>query len=179
MELKQELEKAAERLRNDLSTLRAGRASAALIESLEVESYGAKMPLKALGSISSPGPRMLVIQPWDKNMVQPIEKAIRNSSLGFAPAVDRDVIRISIPPLTEERRKEMLKFLGRHAEDARIRVRQIREEAFKEIDRKEKSGEMSEDEKFRQKSDAQKIIDDANKRIEEITAAKEKEITTV
>lgn len=179
MELKHKLGKVVEQLRGELAGLRTGRASVALIENLEVDSYGTKVPLKALGSISSPEPRTLIIQPWDKNSIQPIEKAIRNSSLGLAPAVDKDVIRITIPALTEERRKEMLKLLGRHAEDMRIQVRQIREEALKEVDRREKAGEISEDEKFRQKGEAQKVIDEANKRIEEIAAAKEKEIMTI
>lgn len=177
--LKSNLEKIVEKLKHESAALRTGRASAALVEDLEVDYYGAKTPLKALAAISSPEPRALVIQPWDKNAVQPIEKAIRDSSLGFSPVVDKEIIRLSIPPLTEERRKEILKVLGRHVEDARIRVRKERETALREIDRREKSKEISEDEKFRQKGEVQKAVDEANKKIEEIAAAKEKEITVI
>ena len=158
--------------------LRTGRATPALVEDLEVDYYGAKTPLKAVASISSPEPRQLVIQPWDKNAIQPIEKAIQSSSLGLNPVTDRDTIRLSIPSLTEERRKELLKVLGRHLEDARIAVRREREEALKEIDRAEKAKEISEDEKFRKKQEAQKVVDDFNKKIDEIGSAKEKEIMT-
>ena len=177
-ELKQKLEKILEHVKREVVGLRTGRATPALVEDLEVDYYGAKTPLKAVASISSPEPRQLVIQPWDKNAIQPIEKAIQSSSLGLNPVTDRDTIRLSIPSLTEERRKELLKVLGRHLEDARIAVRREREEALKEIDRAEKAKEISEDEKFRKKQEAQKVVDDFNKKIDEIGSAKEKEIMT-
>lgn len=178
-ELRQKLDKVLEHLRSEVSSLRTGRASPALVENLEVDYYGAKTPLKAVASISSPGPRELLIQPWDKSMIQAIEKAIQSSSLGFNPVTDRDAIRLSVPPLTEERRKELAKLLGRHLEDARIQIRREREEVLKEVDHKEKAKEISEDEKFRQKSEVQKIVDEANKKIEETGLAKEKEILSV
>jgi len=159
--------------------LRTGRATPALVEDLEVDYYGAKTPLKAMAAISSPEPKQLVIQPWDKNAVQPIEKAIQSSSLGLNPVTDRDVIRLSIPSLTEERRKELTKLLGKHLEEARIQVRREREDALKEIERREKAKEISEDEKFRQKSEVQKQVDEINKKIEGMGSAKEKEIMTV
>lgn len=177
--LRQKLNKIVEHLKMEIGGLRTGRATPALIEDLEIDYYGAKTPLKAVASISSPEPKSLVIQPWDKNAIQPIEKAIQSSSLGLNPIADRDVIRLSIPPLTEERRRELTKLLGRHAEDAKISVRREREEVVKEIDHKEKAKEISEDEKFRQKNETQKIIDEANKKIESIASAKEKEIMTV
>lgn len=179
MELKAKLEKIIEHFKNEIAGLRTGRATPALVEDLEVDYYGSKTPLKAIASISAPEPRQLVIQPWDKNAVQPIEKAIQSSSLGLNPVVDRDSIRLSIPSLTEERRKEMVKMLGRHTEDSRINVRKEREDVLREIDRREKAKEISEDQKFRERNEVQKYVDEANKKIEEIAGAKEKEIMTV
>ncbi len=176
---RQKLEKIFERLKGEVASLRTGRATPALVEDLEVDYYGTKTPLKAVASISSPEPRTLVIQPWDKGAVQAIEKAIQSSSLGLNPVTDRDAIRVSIPQLTEERRKELLKLLGRHLEDTRIQVRREREEMLREIDRKEKEKAISEDEKFRQKGEIQKIVDEINKKIEEIGATKEREIMII
>lgn len=178
-DFKQKLDKIVEHLKFEIASLRTGRATPALVEGLEVDYYGSKTPLKAIASISSPEARQLVIQPWDKGAIQAIEKAIQSSNLGLNPVTDRDAIRLSIPPLTEERRKELLKILGRHLEDTRIQVRREREEVLREVDRQEKAKEISENEKFRQKNEMQKIADEVNKKIEEIGSAKEKEITTV
>ena len=178
-DFKVKLEKIIERLKQEVSSLRTGRATPALVEDLEVDYYGVKTPLKAIASISSPEPRTLEIKPWDKNAIQPIEKAIQGSSLGLNPVTDRDAIRLSIPSLTEERRKELLKLLGKHLEEARIQVRRERDEVLKEIERREKAKGISEDEKFRQKNEAQKVIDDVNKKIEDTGLLKETEITTV
>lgn len=178
-DFKQKLDKIIERLKTEIALLRTGRATPALVEELDVDYYGAKTPLKAIASITSPDPRSLVIQPWDKNAIQPIERAIQASSLGLNPVTDRDTIRLSIPSLTEERRKELTKLLGRHLEDARIHVRREREEMLKAIDRSEKLKEISEDEKFRQKNEVQKLVDGTNKKIEEIGSQKEREIMTV
>ncbi|MBU6414819.1 ribosome recycling factor [Patescibacteria group bacterium] len=177
--LKPNLDKVLEHLKSESAGLRTGRASPALVEDLEVEYYGAKTSLKAIASIASPEPRQIVIQPWDKNALGPIQKAIQMSPLGINPIADKDMIRLVIPPLTEERRKELIKLLGRHLEDARIQVRREREDALKTVDALEKAKEISEDEKFRRKSEVQKIVDDANKKIEELGSAKEKEIMTV
>lgn len=177
--LKLKLEKIIERLKGEIAGLRTGRATPALVEDLEVDYYGAITPLKALAAISSPEPRTLVVQPWDKGAVQAIEKAIQSSTLGINPISDREVIRLTIPSLTEERRKEMAKNLNRHLEDSKIHVRREREDALREVDRKEKAKEISEDEKFRKKNEIQKIVDEANKKIEEAGKAKEKEIMTV
>ena len=178
-DFKPKLDKIIERLKNEIASLRTGRATPALVEDLEVDYYGSKTPLKAIAAISSSSARELVIQPWDKGAIQAIEHAIQSSSLGLNPVTDRDAIRLSIPPLTEERRKELLKILGRHLEDARIHVRRDREEALREVDRKEKAKEISENEKFMQKNETQKIVDEINKKIEEIGRAKEKEVMTV
>lgn len=176
---KQKSDKILERLKSEISGIRTGRATPALVEDLEVDYYGTKTPLHALASISAPEPRQLVIQPWDKNAIQPIEKAIQGSSLGLNPVTDRESIRLSVPSLTEERRKEFVRALGRHIEDARIQVRREREGTLREVDALEKAKEISENEKFRQKNEIQKIVDEINKKIGEMGAAKEKEIMNV
>lgn len=178
-ELKEKLEKIVAHLKEEIAPLRTGRATPALVEELTVEYYGTKTPLKAVAAISCPSPRELLIQPWDKNAIQPIESAIQNSSLGLAPITDRDAIRLSIPQLNEERRKELVKLLHRHAEDARIQVRREREDAIHDVDRKEKAKEISEDDRFRKRNEIQKAVDEANKKIEDASGAKEKEIMTV
>ncbi|MBI4225035.1 MAG: ribosome recycling factor [Candidatus Sungbacteria bacterium] len=178
-ELKQKLDRVLEGLREEVAGLRTGRVTSALVEDLEVDYYGTKTPLKAIAAISTMEPRSLLIQPWDKGSVQAIEKAIQSSTLGLAPITDRDAIRLSVPALTEERRKELAKVLGKFVEEARIRVRHIRDEALREIDGREKQKEISEDEKFRQRAEAQKTIDEMNKKIEDMAEAKENEIMSV
>lgn len=177
--LKQKLDKILERLKNEAVSLRTGRATPALVEDLEVDYYGSKTPLKAIASISAPEPRQILISPWDKNAIQPIERAIQLSSLGLNPIADKDTIRLAIPSLTEERRKELVKLLGKYLEEAKIAVRREREEVLKEVNKEEKEKKISEDEEFRQKQEIQKIIDETNKKIEEIGANKEKEIMSV
>ncbi len=178
-DLKQLSEKVLQHLKQEIGSLRTGRATPALVEEILVDYYGAKTPLKAVASISAPDARQLLIQPWDKTALPAIEQAIANSSLGLAPISDRDAIRLSLPPLTQERRGELVKLLHRHAEDARIRVRQAREEAIRDVDRRQKAGEISQDDRFRQKNEVQKIIDDSNQKIADLSGAKEKEILTV
>lgn len=178
-QLKEKLDGVIVQLRTEIAGLRTGRASPALVEDIEVEYYGTKTPMKAVASVSCPEPRTVVIAPWDKGAMPAIEKAIQSSSLGLNPIAERDVIRLTIPSLTEERRKEMTKLLGRHIEDARIEVRKTRDEALKSLETREKQKEIGEDEKFRLKNEAQKLIDEANKKIEDIASAKEKEIMTV
>lgn len=178
-DLKQKGAQIIEHLKSELSSLRTGRASSALIEDLEVDYYGTKTPLKAIAAIGNPDPRTLTIQPWDKNAMQPIEKAIQVSPLGLNPIADRDMIRLSIPPLTEERRKDLVKLLGRFVEDARITVRKEREDSLRAIDVQFKSKEISEDARFRFRNDIQKQVDELNKKIEDIALAKEKEIMAV
>ena len=178
-DLKQKGSSIIEHLMSEISSLRTGRATPALIENLEVDYYGTKTPLKAIAAISNPEPRMLTIQPWDKGAMQQIEKAIQMSPLGINPVADRDMIRLSIPPLTEERRKELTKLLGRFIEDARIKVRKEREDELRAVDIRFKHKEISEDERFRYRSDIQKQVDEINKKIEDIGMAKEKEIMAV
>ncbi|KKS37455.1 MAG: Ribosome-recycling factor [Parcubacteria group bacterium GW2011_GWA2_42_14] len=174
--LKEKLNKIIEHFKSEIAVLRTGRATPALVENLPVDYYGTKTPLKALASISTPDPRQILIQPWDKGALQPIEKAIQVSQLGLNPAVDGVYIRLNLPQLTEERRKDLIKLLGQKAEETKISVRKTREEALREVDEQEKKKEISEDEKFRKKSEAQKTVDEINKKIEEIVNGKEKEI---
>ncbi len=179
MDIEKKLQHIFEALARELSGLRTARATPALVENLEVEYYGSKMALKTTASIASSGPRELVIKPWDKTLVPAIEQAIQRSGLGMNPVTDRDAIRLSIPPLTEERRRELAKILGKRLEEARIKVRQVREDALRHFDRREKAKEISEDEKFRGRNELQKTVDEINKKIGEVAAAKEKEILSV
>ena len=178
-DLKQKLDRILVGLRGEVLGIRTGRATPALVEDLEVDYYGTKTPLKAIAAISTIEPRSLLIQPWDKQAVQAIERAIQSSSLGLAPITDREVIRLSMPALTEERRRDLVKTLGKFVEEARIKVRQTREEAMREIEARQKQKEISEDEKFRERGEAQKVIDEVNRTIEELASAKENEIMTV
>jgi len=176
---KTEMDGAIEHLSQEMGKIRTGRANPALIENLMVEYYGNKTPLKQVASINAPEARLLVIQPWDKDSLVNIESAIRESDMGFNPSNDGQVIRINIPQLTEERRKELVKALNQRSEEAKISIRNIREEVWKEIQEEEKAGKMSEDDKFLGKDYLQKIVDEYNKKVEEIREKKEKEILTI
>jgi ribosome recycling factor len=176
---KSDFEGAIEHLNEEIGKIRTGRANPALVESLIVDYYGTKTPLKQIASINAPEARLLVIQPWDKGALVYIESALRESDMGFNPNNDGQVIRINIPALTEERRKELVKVLNQRAEDGKISVRSIREEAWKELQEAEKEGKMSEDDKFSGKDYLQKIVDEFNAKIEEIREKKEKEIMTI
>lgn len=165
--------------RGEIVSLRTGRASPALLEDLEVEYYGAKTPLKHIASISTPDARSLVIQPWDKGALEAIGKAIETSSLNLAPIADGDHIRLSLPQMTQERRKDLLKILGAKAEEARVRSRRARDEAWKDVQQSEKDKTISEDEKFRAKDELQKKMDGFNTELENVRGKKEKEIMEV
>ncbi|MFY9462283.1 MAG: ribosome recycling factor [Candidatus Sungiibacteriota bacterium] len=174
--LKARLEKIASQAKAEVSTLRTGRITSVLVEDIEVDYYGTKTPLKALASFSSPEPRQIVIQPFDKNAVEAIQKAILASPLGLNPIAEREVLRIIVPPLTEERKQELVKVLKKKVEEAHIQLRQARDEAMKETSAKEKAKEISEDERFRMKSEVEKIVDEGKKKLEELFLAKEREI---
>ncbi len=176
---KSEFEKVIESLRGELAKLRTSRANPAMVEDLRADYYGTPTPIKQLGSISVPEPRQLLITVWDKNGLAPIEKAVRESGLGFNPVNEGDKIRISLPELTEERRKELVKVANRVAEEARVKTRTLREQFWKEIKKQEENGVISEDERFRQQQELQKLVDEYNKRIKELAEAKEKEIMTI
>lgn len=174
-----EFEKAVEHLKSEAAKVRTGRATPALVENVMVNYYGTKTPLKQIASISAPEPRSLVIQPWDRGALAAIEGAIRESELNLNPMNDGILVRINIPMLTEDRRKEMVKILNQKAEEGRIALRSIREDAWKEIQKIEAEGGMSEDDKFKGKEKLQEIIDEYNRKIEEVRVSKEKEIMTV
>ena len=176
---KANFEKSLEYLKEELGKLRTGRASAGLVDSLTVDYYGAKSPLKQVASISVPEARMIVITPWSRDNLVNIEKAVRESQLNLNPINDGQVIRINIPPLNEERRKELVKILNQKTEESRVTIRKIREEIWDEIQDLEKEGKIGEDDKFSGKDKLQKIIDEHNSKIEEIRKKKEEEIMTV
>lgn len=174
-----QMEKALEFFQEELGKLRTGRASAALVENISVDYYGAKSPLKQIASITVPEARTIAITPWDRDSLVNIEKAIRDSQLNLNPMNDGQLIRINIPELNEERRKELVKLLNQNAENARIAVRKVRESVWEEIQENEKSGKISEDDKFSGKDKLQKLVDEYNAKIEEMREKKEKEIMTV
>ena len=177
--IKPSLAGSLEHLKGEIAGLRTGRATPALVENLEVEYYGAKQPLKALAAISVPEPRQIMIAPWDKGAMEPIQKAIQQSNLGMNPIADQNGIRLTLPLLTEERRKDLLKLLGQKLEEGKISIRKIREEAMRELDRVEKDRTISKDEHFRGKAEIQKLIDETSKKIDELSERKEREIVTV
>lgn len=174
-----QFEKAIEFLKEELGKLRTGRANASMVENLQVDYYGAKSVLKQMASITIPEPRTIAIAPWDRDSLVNIEKAIRDSQLNLNPINDGLLIRINIPALNEERRKELVKVLNQSAENARITVRKIRESLWEEIQETEKAGKISEDDKFSGKEKLQKAVDGYNAKIEEIREKKETEIMTV
>ena len=175
-DLNRRMHGALEALRHDLAGLRTGRASTALVDGIHVEVYGSNMPLNQLATVSTPEPRLLSVQVWDRSNVQPVEKAIRNAGLGINPIVDGQVIRLPIPELTEERRKELAKLVGQYAEKARIAVRNVRRDGMDHLKQDERKHDISEDERKRLEHDVQKLTDDTIKEIDEAAATKEKEI---
>jgi len=177
--LKPHLDKTIEYLKNELAGLQIGRATPGLLENLEVEVYGQIMPLKQLASIQTPEPRMILVRPWDKAIISQIEKAIGKSRLGLTPSVDDDSIRLKIPALSEDRRKELVKIVHEKAEESRISIRRQREESWRQIQVLEQQKEIREDDKFRAKNELQKAIDEYNDKIDELKKRKEDEIMKV
>jgi len=166
-------------LKKDLASLRAGRATPALLDKIQADYYGVLTPVNQMANISVPEPRLLVIQPWDKSTIPAIEKAILKSDLGLNPSNDGNVIRIAIPQLTEERRKELVKVVKKKAEDARVAVRNVRRDTNDMVKQLEKEHEISEDDSKRGLDEVQKVTDKFVKRIDEILDLKEKEILEV
>jgi ribosome recycling factor len=170
---------AIEHFKGEIEKFRTGRATPALVDYLVVDYYGTKTPLKQIASINVPEPRSLMIQPWDRGALSAIETAIRLADIGLNPMNDGIIIRIALPPLTEERRKDLVKALNQKAEEARIAVRNIREDAWKEIQNLEKEGVIAEDDKFRAKEELQIVVEVNNKKIEEMRKKKETDMMTV
>jgi ribosome recycling factor len=176
---KDKMEKAVQAFGRELATIRAGRANASLLDKVTVDYYGAPTPLNQLASISVPEARLLVIQPYDKSVINDIEKGILKSDLGLTPSNDGSVIRITIPPLTEERRRELAKLVKKYSEDAKVAVRNVRRDANDDLKKLEKNGDITEDELRGYIDDIQKITDDFVNKIDKITKEKEKEIMEV
>lgn len=175
-DLERRMAGSVESLKGDLSGLRTGRASVSLLDPVTVEVYGANMPLNQVATVSAPEPRMLSVQVWDKSNVGPVDKAIRSAGLGLNPIVDGQNIRLPIPDLTEERRKELAKLAGQYAEKARIAARNVRRDGMDSLKTDEKKGEISEDERKKLETEVQKLTDSTIADIDAAAASKEKEI---
>ena len=169
---------ALEALKHDLSGLRTGRANIALLDTIKVEVYGSAMPLNQVATVSVPEPRMLSVQVWDKGNIQPVEKAIRSAGLGLNPMTDGPNIRLPIPDLTEERRKDLAKLTGQFAEKARIAIRNVRRDGMDDLKADESKKEISEDDKKRLETEVQKLTDEMIAEADKLAEAKEQEILT-
>lgn len=178
-EAERKMKNVIESARRDFAAVRTGRANPALLDRIQVEYYGTMTPLNQLANVSAPEPRLLVIQPWDKNSLKNIEKAILKSELGLTPNSDGSVIRIAIPQLTEERRKELVRLVRREAEEKRVAIRNVRREANDTFKSLQKEGKLSEDESRRAQSEVQDLTDKYIARIDEMLEAKEAEIMEV
>ncbi len=177
--VEEKMNKRVEGFNSELKTIRAGRANAQVLDKVAIDYYGTMTPVAQVGSISSPEPRMLVIQPWDVSVLKEIEKAILKSEVGVTPQNDGKVIRLAFPPLTEERRKELVKTVKKYSEEAKVQVRNARRDAMDDYKAQKKNGEVTEDELKTIEKDIQALTDKYIKEIDEITAAKEKEILEV
>jgi len=173
----EELKSIVDKFENELREFRTGRAHASIVENAEVEAYGAKNSICHVASISVPDARTIIITPWDKSLLQSIEHAVGKTGTGLKPVVEKDHIRISMQPPTEERRIDLIKILGKKAEETRISVRRTRDEIWKQIQNDANSGSISEDQKYHQKEQMEKLIEKINKRISEVAEKKEAEIT--
>lgn len=176
---KSRMDKAVAALKEEFSTLRAGRASANLLDQVHVDAYGSSMPLNQCGSVSVPDPRSLSVSVWDRGLVVSVEKAIRSAGLGLNPVVEGQNLRIPIPPLTEERRKEMAKLAGKYAEQQKIAIRNVRRDGMDDLKKAEKDAVISQDEQKKLETEMQKITDEAVKRVDEALKTKEQEIMQV
>jgi len=178
-ETKERMEKAIDSTKHRFSTIRAGRANVAMLADVKVSQYGSEMPLNQVGNVSAPEARLLVIDPWDKTVIPAIEKAINLSKLGLTPNNDGKVIRLSIPELTAERRKEYAKMAKTEAEAGKIAIRSVRKDINNKLRDAEKDGDITQDELKAFETDVQKLTDDYIKTVEDLFKKKEKEITTV
>ncbi len=176
---KEGFEGVVEHLKQELASIRTGRASTGLVETLMVTAYGSAQELRNLASISTPDSRTIRIEPWDAGVVGDIEKALADSDIGIAPNVDGKIIRLSIPGMTEDSRKDLIKVVGKRLEDARISVRNVREDIRKEIEALEKAKEIREDERYQMQEDLDKIVSEYNEALDKLGKDKEEQISTV
>ena len=178
-DLQRRMNGAVDALSKEFMGLRTGRASVSLLDPVVVDVYGSKMPLNQIGTVNVPEPRMLCVQVWDASNVRAVDKAVRDAGLGLNPQIDGNLIRIPIPDLNEERRRELTKVAGKYAESARISVRNVRRDGMEALKKMEKDGEISEDEHKRLSEEVQKLTDETIKKIDQMLAEKEKDIITV
>lgn len=178
-EFERKMQKTLDVLSSDFGAVRAGRANAQVLDRITVEYYGVPTPLNQVGTVSSPDPRTLVIQPWDNTLLRAIEKAIQTSELGINPQNDGRVIRLAFPQLTEERRKDLTKQVKKYAEDSKVAIRNIRRDAVDYVKKAQKKGEMTEDEQKKAEKDIQELTDKYTKRADEMCAKKEKELMEI
>ena len=178
-DLQRRMDGAIEVLRKEFGGLRTGRASSSLLEPVTVPAYGSTVPLTQVASVNVPEPRMITVQVWDRNVVKAVDKAIRESGLGLNPQTEGQVIRVPIPELNQERRRELTRVAAKYAEDARVAVRKVRQHGMESLRRLEKDGEISQDEHRKLERDIQHLTDDHIKRVDETLAQKDKEILQV
>lgn len=176
---REQMEAAVDAMRREFASVRTGKATPALLDTVRVEAYGSKVPINQVATVNTPEPRLIVIQPWDKSVMPDIERAIQTADLGLNPSNDGNVIRVPIPPLSEERRKDMVRLLHKMAEEGKVSVRHARQEANKEIKQREHDHDISEDEARRQQDEVQRLTDEYVSRIDELMATKEAEILEV
>lgn len=178
-ELATAITKAHEALKRDLSKLRTGRANSGMLEGIRVDYYGQSTPISQMASVAVPEPRMITVKPWEKNQVQAIERAIRESDLGFNPQTDGDLIRIPIPPLSEERRKDLAKLAKRNGEDCKVAIRKARHDAIDMLSDLKNEGEIGEDEQDRAKKKVEEVVSGGVSTVDQLVAAREKDIMEV
>ncbi|MBX6362460.1 MAG: ribosome recycling factor [Gemmatimonadetes bacterium] len=176
---RQQMEKALDAVRREFAAVRTGKATPALLDTVRVEAYGSRMPINQVASVSAPEPRLIVVQPWDRSLLHAIEKAIQTSDLGLNPSNDGTVIRVPIPALTEERRKDMVRLLHKLAEEGRVAVRHARQEANKDIKHRLSEHEVSDDDARREMDEVQKLTDEYIHKIDQLLKAKEAEVMEV
>lgn len=178
-ETEQKMKKAVEVVRQEFVKIRTGKATTALLDGIKVDYYGSVMPLNQVATVSTPDIRLITVTPWDKSMIAPIEKAILTANLGLNPTNDGTVIKVPIPPLNEERRRDLVKLIKKFAEDGRIAIRNVRRDAIEHLKKSEKEEHFSEDERKRGEEEVQKLVDKYIKEIDTLVSIKEKEIMEV
>jgi ribosome recycling factor len=176
---KQHMDEVVEHVKQEMAGIRTGRANASLVDTILVQYYGSTMPLKQMASITVPEPTTIVIMPWDRQSIGDIEQAIRNSDLGLSPVNEGSQIRLVLPPLTEERRTQLIKLVHQKAEAGKVALRNVRKDIWEDVQKQVKSGELTEDDRYRYEEDLNKTIDHFNKEIETLINDKEKELKTI
>jgi len=178
-EIERRMKKTCESLMTQLATIRAGRANAAVLDQISVEYYGVPTPVQQLATVATPDPRSLLITPWDRGALKPLEKAILSSDLGINPQNDGKALRLVFPPLTEERRRDLVKQTKKYGEEAKVAIRNIRRDGIEKLKKQQKASEITEDDYKQAEKDVQKLTDDYIKELDKICANKEKELTEI